>query len=513
VGDEGFGVDMVRPTTTNRRGDPLLVLLMMAAAVVPPLFGLFGTGITGRPTMIVFWFVVTVIHVSNAVLSCRVARLHRADEPQIRARRRLWWFLTATATVWAFGQLHQFVELFADPHGHRADLDANLHLINMFIGLVLALIGMLRFPSGGNRSGLRMDVATVMAAAATASLLIVQLPPGQRGATWVFSLLIALLIQPGMFLLLVFAVVRLVLSGRSPFTRTGGLIYGLAAVLQTVLQAIPQQAYAGPRESCWMLGALVFASSLLAVAAGAHHGHVQAAPAQGRERPARSYSRLPYGAMGVSWLISSAMLPAYGLTWRTWLVIVGTGVTTMLVVARQVAAFQRVAQLLAERDELAARLTELAFHDGLTGLANRALFLRTLADSLSRSPVTVFLIDLDDFKPVNDNFGHATGDRLLIEVGRRLRACVRPGDTVARLGGDEFAVLMDGLDPDRREAMAAELSAALSGPTRLDEIEVAVRASVGVATGHPDRHDPDSLLHEADMAMYAVKNAARAVRR
>jgi diguanylate cyclase (GGDEF)-like protein len=218
--------------------------------------------------------------------------------------------------------------------------------------------------------------------------------------------------------------------------------------------------------------------------------------------------------MLLTWALGVGVLVANGLTWRSWAVIAGAIITTALVVARQAAAFRHIGELLAERDELTARLTELAFHDGLTGLPNRALFRNRLAEALEREPVAVFLVDLDDFKPVNDRHGHAAGDRLLIEVGRRLRGCVRSGDTVARLGGDEFAVLVPGLDPQRRAEVAGELSRALTGRVWLDDVEVEVdlRASVGAATGEPGR-PLDSLLHEADMAMYAVKNAARAVRR
>jgi diguanylate cyclase (GGDEF)-like protein len=139
--------------------------------------------------------------------------------------------------------------------------------------------------------------------------------------------------------------------------------------------------------------------------------------------------------------------------------------------------------------------------------------MRSLTGALARGPATVYLIDLDQFKPVNDSYGHATGDRLLIEVGERLRACVRDGDTVARLGGDEFAVLVEDLDPDGVAQVGESLSRALNGRVRLGEAEVTLRASVGMATGHPGRHDPDAVLHAADMAMYAVKNTARAVRR
>jgi diguanylate cyclase (GGDEF)-like protein len=189
-------------------------------------------------------------------------------------------------------------------------------------------------------------------------------------------------------------------------------------------------------------------------------------------------------------------------------VITGSMVTTALVIARQVAAFRHIEELLRERDLLAARLTEQAYHDSLTGLANRALFMNRLTELLATGPVTVFLIDLDDFKPVNDSLGHATGDQLLVEVASRLRRCVRAEDTVARLGGDEFAVLA--ADPT---GLLDALTAALNDTVRLGDAEVRLRASVGQATSRPDADDADSVLHSADMAMYAVKNAARSYSR
>ncbi|MEV6843291.1 GGDEF domain-containing protein [Actinoplanes sp. NPDC051411] len=211
--------------------------------------------------------------------------------------------------------------------------------------------------------------------------------------------------------------------------------------------------------------------------------------------------------MAVTWAAAIGSMIVDDLSRRTWSVIVGAVITTALVVGRQVFAFRHIEELLRERDLLTARLTEQAYHDALTGLANRALFMNRLTESLATRPVTVFLIDLDDFKPVNDSFGHATGDQLLVEVASRLRLGVHPEDTVARLGGDEFAVLA--FDP---AGLFDALTAALNDTLRLGDAEVRLRASVGTATGRPGRDDADSVLHSADMAMYAVKNAARAVR-
>ena len=156
-----------------------------------------------------------------------------------------------------------------------------------------------------------------------------------------------------------------------------------------------------------------------------------------------------------------------------------------------------------------------AFHDGLTGLANRALFGDRVEHALARSArtgslVAVLFVDLDDFKTVNDRFGHQAGDQLLRSVGERLVSIVRPGDTAARLGGDEFAVLLEDVHgQDDAELVAERLIRAIRIPTRLGEVDALVGASVGIAlsTARGDRaHD---LLQNADFAMYRAKGAGK----
>jgi diguanylate cyclase (GGDEF)-like protein len=278
-------------------------------------------------------------------------------------------------------------------------------------------------------------------------------------------------------------------------------VLGLATVVQAVLQAVPASAYMTDVEGAWLMGGNVLGSTLLALGVRLQAVGASAGASAPDRRAGRPYSLLPYGAMAATWALALGMLLADGLSLRSWVVAIGMMMTTALVVGRQVAAFRHIAELLRERDELTARLTDLAFHDGLTGLPNRALFMKRLTDGLAAGPVTVFLIDLDRFKPVNDAHGHATGDRLLVEVADRLRAAVRAGDTVARLGGDEFAVLIAGSAGDRLPTLAA----ALRGSARLGEHVVSVSASIGMAHGSGD---PDRLLHEADMAMYAAKRGA-----
>lgn len=163
----------------------------------------------------------------------------------------------------------------------------------------------------------------------------------------------------------------------------------------------------------------------------------------------------------------------------------------------------------AQRD-LERQLSHRAYHDPLTGLANRALFCDRMEHALvvaraPDDPITVIFVDLDDFKDVNDAFGHHVGDQLLKSVAERIRRAAGPGDTPARLGGDEFALLMEdrgGLD--RAIQLAESLLADLDRPIELDGHDVAVLASIGISVAR-DGMTSASLLHEADVAMYEAK--------
>ena len=166
--------------------------------------------------------------------------------------------------------------------------------------------------------------------------------------------------------------------------------------------------------------------------------------------------------------------------------------------------------LALDRAAITAELTRRASVDPLTGLANRALFHERLGEVVARSAAdggtcAVLLLDLDDFKTVNDSLGHLRGDDVLVAVAERLRARLRGGDTAARLGGDEFAVLLERVGGEREAlAVADRLATDLRQPVAVAGRQMHARASVGVRLA-AGGGDPDELLRDADLAMYAAK--------
>jgi diguanylate cyclase (GGDEF)-like protein len=173
-------------------------------------------------------------------------------------------------------------------------------------------------------------------------------------------------------------------------------------------------------------------------------------------------------------------------------------------------ALARAIRHAVERRRTSAAMAESALHDLLTGLPNRALLADRITNAFSRLPrsgrkLAVLCVALDGFKLVNDSLGHTAGDELLVQVGRRLQAVMRPSDTVARLGGDVFAVLCDEMDPAAEpEPIARRILAALTEPFLLSAGEHHAAASVGIAVGQVG-DDAARVLRQADAAMTAAK--------
>jgi len=168
------------------------------------------------------------------------------------------------------------------------------------------------------------------------------------------------------------------------------------------------------------------------------------------------------------------------------------------------------------RKKAEAQIHYAARHDALTGLFNRAALMEELTERIAQSlreekTLTVYMLDLDGFKDVNDTLGHAAGDTLLKEVGKRLVQLVSTGDLVARLGGDEFAIVQLG-SPDQRERairLAVDLLDIMAKPFSVDTQEVSVGVSIGISFAQVDGITASGLLHKADLALYCVKAEGR----
>lgn len=184
--------------------------------------------------------------------------------------------------------------------------------------------------------------------------------------------------------------------------------------------------------------------------------------------------------------------------------------------ARTAASEIYLRRLLSERELREQRYRYDALHDPLTGLPNRALFMKRLADATQRARrgedamFAVLFLDLDGFKLVNDSMGHHVGDQLLAMVARRLEGCIRGGDLVARLGGDEFAILLERVTDARDCAVVAErVLEAMARPVDIGGYEHTSSCSIGIALGGGPQDQPEYVLRSADIAMYRAKSAGR----
>jgi diguanylate cyclase (GGDEF)-like protein len=182
----------------------------------------------------------------------------------------------------------------------------------------------------------------------------------------------------------------------------------------------------------------------------------------------------------------------------------------LLVAVRQMIAMRSQRQLTERLYDAQGRLAHQVHHDSLTGLPNRLLFGRRLDDAIGSGPFVLIFVDLDDFKEVNDRFGHAGGDELLCAVGERLQRCISDADTLARIGGDEFAILIDG-ELEAPEVVADRIRVALRDPFAIHGSSIRVRASMGLV--RPELSEPpptsDDLLRQADVSMYAGKRVGK----
>ena len=409
--------------------------------------------------------------------------------------RRFWRHLTAAAVLIGAAQTAQAVDVLTDP-GARTSYTGAVMLALDGVALVVLSYALIRLPMGDSRPGAAtrtaLDAGSVALGAAVFIWHFGTSQALRAGLTPEIVLSLALVV---LAILAVFALAKAVLADYAVIDARGlrllaaGVLVGsLAPMLQPVVAAVDGRLFVAQVQM-----PMVFC--LAALAAESQGRGLTAAPRAPRRRP---YSLLPYSAVaGVDGL----------LLWDAWhgspdivSVAFSAVLLTAVVALRQMSA-------LRDNSRLVERLDHAATHDPLTGLANRALFHRRLAEALGHGPVQVAVLDLDGFKEVNDSLGHEEGDVLLTTLADALRAGVRPGDTAARLGGDEFVLVMPGADRAEATRMAERITEALREPVTAHGREVHIRASIGIAGGRPG-DAPDELVRRADAAMYAAKKVA-----
>jgi diguanylate cyclase (GGDEF)-like protein/PAS domain S-box-containing protein len=174
-------------------------------------------------------------------------------------------------------------------------------------------------------------------------------------------------------------------------------------------------------------------------------------------------------------------------------------------------------QDITKRKQTEAELIHNAFYDGLTALPNRVLFLDRLKQAIERSKrkrdyyFGVLFLDLDNFKDINDRFGHGVGDDFLVAIAKRLESCLRSGDTVARFGGDEFTLLLEDIkDVTDATNVAKRIQDSLSLPLNLNGNQLHTTASIGIAWNYINYEEPATILRDADIAMYRAKREGKA---
>ncbi len=400
------------------------------------------------------------------------------------ADRRAWWLLLAALAILNTGNVGRYLP------GWSATAQV-LFALGHALTLVAALALVVR--RGSNDIGGLIDTAIVAMAAGGLLWDTLLLPHLTSAAVVRFSLFVTVFVLSGVL----GALVRLAQAGRPSvpalWLLTAALGLGLAGIVLGVLLSGP---WAGPVTQMMFMAAYT-ALGLFGLDPSARR---LARPDPMPRDDTLSPGRLAF--LGVA----LAAVPVVG----GGRALLGAPVDGLLLAAGGAAltplVMVRIGRLSAERARAERALLHEATHDPLTGLANRREFAARLAAELTRRvSCVVLLCDLDGFKAVNDRLGHLAGDRLLVEVARRLRRCVRETDLVSRFGGDEFLVLFRDATLADVEEVCTRIADALARPLDLGRESVVIGASIGLAVGLGDVDAAEELIARADRAMYVAK--------
>ena len=323
------------------------------------------------------------------------------------------------------------------------------------------------------------------------------------------------LAYPAGDLLLVGLLVRLITTpgGWNPSLRLLSVAVVLLIGADTTATALNLLAFdsASAFDFVWLMSYVVWGAAAL-------HPSMYAVAEPAPEPPAR-FSRRRLVALTLAVLVAPVTLAVQQLVGRpldVWAVVIASLLMFLAVVGRMKVAIDQIVAANRLREQAQADMAHQAAHDPLTGLPNRSAGLRLIDDALGQARLRgtrtgLLFIDLDEFKRVNDTLGHGAGDAVLREVASLMRAAVRRGDVVARLGGDEFVVLLQPLDDEAAAVKVADrIVTALSRPIVVGNgYRVRIGASIGVAVGSEAGTDADTLLREADAALYRAKASGR----
>ncbi len=434
----------------------------------------------------------------SSVLIIVGIRLHRPPRPA------LWYWFAAGQITWVLGDLTWEYHLYirhVEPYPSFADV----FYLSAYPMLVAGLLILTR-----GRPGTRRDLAALVDAAIVATGLglvfwVFVMHPIAADSTASAVERAVGVAYPAADALLLAMLARFYTGAgrRSVSIRLLGAAAGLLLVSDVgyTLVGLYSDASRSVLDAGWLMSYVCWAAAAL-------HPAMRDAGRADHERIRARVGRSRLAVLAVCSLLAPALLflPGVGGDPVDRLTVAAGAVVLFLLVLARMGGF--VGQVQRQADQLET----LAMADDLTGLANRRRFEETLDAAVLAGPVAVALLDLNDFKGVNDRLGHAVGDRLLTVVASRLRQVLPPDVLVARMGGDEFALLMPGAGPDAADATVAVLAEVLRAPVVTGEHELLVGASIGVADA-TGTADPWEILRRADVAMYAAKEEGAGPRR
>jgi len=419
-------------------------------------------------------------------------------------QRRAWICLTVGLTGWAVGEtIWAYYQLILGMEESPFPSVADVAYLVFPVGACLALVF---FPVGfAGQSRIRLVLDGVIVAGAlfeVSWVMLLQSAYDGGGGESRFALMVSLAYPVTDIVVLTVAVLVLARA------RTRQRLTLSLLTAGCVLIALADSAFVYlTADDAYASGSLIdvgwIAALLLLSAAALVSRRAVPTEEQKPQLPSRASTWLPYLPLA---LAAAVCTPRYLSTPSLGPVLVSSFVLMSAVMARQFVVVR-------ENRRLLEAVAEQALRDPLTGLANRALFHDRLTHAVQlyqreRQSVAVLSLDLDHFKLVNDNLGHAAGDALLALAAQRLLGCVRPGDTVARLGGDEFAILIEGMH-DQSGFVADRVIQAFDEPFIVDGHDLLLRPSVGLAvlTAEGAATSAEDLLKQADMAMYSAKRS------